>query len=549
MALIPSESLNFPDSFRAKVGWRLPKEAPAEPPPEPSLQWPDSNQEAIATPTPPEAAPSPTAQPAPVEPAGPQATAPAVTARPPEHVPSSSPAPPKSIAPAPVESNVPAPVNLIAPAAVAPVSKAVAPEPAAKAAPAEPAPGQAPNVGKPESDQPGLLPQASEQTVASAVPPLSVSGPAAQALIAQIFQMPPAADTKIEPVRPEPAPKEEMVSAKPDAVESKPAESVKNPPPNPSVAEVKSDHKPGFSLTSLPGDAPRHPSAATLVPLPKAVPAEPVKPPAPSNSEMPAQNNHILELIAAATQRGVLVNAPAAEPAPSVRQERVAPAAPVPVAPPKPAAPQAKIEPSVPDKLPTEQSPASTVPTIDTPTSQSGAAPKAPAKIRITPRKIKPRPAVTTPEPQPAAEAQPIHPAPEPKPEPQPIAHAPAGYGSMAERARPAWDLQPPGRAFEPWEARMPARKITAGRLDVPPEDFSGLFTPRDRRNRWIGFGLSEAAALTALILLLNFALTHKFPDPTVRLLVFILAFAAAAVALALPIAFMRNNPKRWEQR
>ena len=93
----------------------------------------------------------------------------------------------------------------------------------------------------------------------------------------------------------------------------------------------------------------------------------------------------------------------------------------------------------------------------------------------------------------------------------------------------------------------MPPRRITAGRLDQP-EDDAGLFTLRERRYRWIVFGLSEGAALTSLILLGQFALTHKFSDPTLKLLVFILAIAAAAISVALPIVFIRNNPTRWQR-
>ena len=92
----------------------------------------------------------------------------------------------------------------------------------------------------------------------------------------------------------------------------------------------------------------------------------------------------------------------------------------------------------------------------------------------------------------------------------------------------------------------MPPRKLAA-RLDWDPASV-GLFTQRERRNRWIGFGLSEAAALTSLILLGWFGVTHRFPDPTLKLLVFILLFAAAAIAITLPIVFIRNDPSRWQR-
>ena len=91
------------------------------------------------------------------------------------------------------------------------------------------------------------------------------------------------------------------------------------------------------------------------------------------------------------------------------------------------------------------------------------------------------------------------------------------------------------------------ARKITATRLDLTQSDLA-LFTARERRNRWIGFGLSELAALAALITLSWFGFTYRFPDLTLKLLVFILVFAAAAIAVVLPIVFVRNDPARWQR-
>jgi hypothetical protein len=93
----------------------------------------------------------------------------------------------------------------------------------------------------------------------------------------------------------------------------------------------------------------------------------------------------------------------------------------------------------------------------------------------------------------------------------------------------------------------MPARKPTAARLELNQSNL-GLFTEREQRNRWIGFGLSESVALTVLVLLTWFGFTHHFPDPTLKLLVFILLFVAAAFAVALPIVFIRNSPSRWQR-
>ena len=93
----------------------------------------------------------------------------------------------------------------------------------------------------------------------------------------------------------------------------------------------------------------------------------------------------------------------------------------------------------------------------------------------------------------------------------------------------------------------MPSPKPTALRLELNQSNL-GLFTERERRNRLIGFGLSEVVALTALILLGWFGFTSHFPDPTLKLLVFILLFVAAAITIALPIVFIRNSPSRWQR-
>ena len=62
----------------------------------------------------------------------------------------------------------------------------------------------------------------------------------------------------------------------------------------------------------------------------------------------------------------------------------------------------------------------------------------------------------------------------------------------------------------------------------------------------WDGALASIIAAIISLILLGYYGFTHHFPDPTLKLLVFILLFTAAAVAVGLPIAFLRNDPARW---
>jgi hypothetical protein len=94
----------------------------------------------------------------------------------------------------------------------------------------------------------------------------------------------------------------------------------------------------------------------------------------------------------------------------------------------------------------------------------------------------------------------------------------------------------------------MPGRGAPSPRLPVVNADLM-KFSARERRNRWIGFGSSEIAALTSVILLGHYEFTHHFPDPTLKLLIFILLLAAIAIAVALPIAFLRNDPARWERR
>ena len=85
--------------------------------------------------------------------------------------------------------------------------------------------------------------------------------------------------------------------------------------------------------------------------------------------------------------------------------------------------------------------------------------------------------------------------------------------------------------------------------LPASAESPSELFTARDVRNRWIRFGLGEFGAVAVFVLLLTYVLNHKFPDPTLKVLIFILMLAVGALAIALPIMFIRNHPSQWQRR
>jgi hypothetical protein len=218
-----------------------------------------------------------------------------------------------------------------------------------------------------------------------------------------------------------------------------------------------------------------------------------------------------------------------------------------------------------------------------------------PAKIRIVPRRIKPRPQpeiselatepidhgpnngaaakveptrVNVESPKPALAslkatvplAKPSTPSPKavtapakPVPTTGVKAAAPSAKPATAA-ARPApTSTKPVSPAPEPIqrsqliERREPptSQQLATMRREVINSDLL-IFSAKERRNRWIGFGVGEFAVVAILILLGHFEFTHHFPDPTLKLLVFILLFAAAAVAVALPIAFLRNDPARW---
>jgi len=450
---------------------------------------------------------------------------------------------------------------------------------------AEKSSAPSPITEEPADPQLELIPKAAEET-ASDTPALSVSGTAAQALIAQLFQTQPVAEAPAEPVSPAPdGPAEIAVpaagiseqkslfppveKANPPTTEA-PAESVR-PAPNAPVeigvpaaeiseqkplfppvekasapttetpvaaappAEKRTERKAEFSIRNLPSDVGSElpPAAKISRPAPRPI-SEPADIPKPLVVETPAQANHVFELIAAAVQRGAVVGGPVAEPGPPVTPlEAEAPA-------------REELPTSVPEE--SEHPSSATVEPSDMPPAV-----KTPAKIRITPRKIKPRAPIAVAEPPPSAPAVPETVAPPPDyampnfpPSSSMLSALAPALPLAAEPPKVAGEPRAPRPPVEPWQGRMPPRKIAASGFEA--ESDPGLFTAPERRNRWIGFGLSEAAALTSLILLGRFVLLHKFPDPTLKLLVFILFLAAAAIAVAIPIAFIRNNPTRWQR-
>ncbi|HJT82248.1 MAG TPA: hypothetical protein VJ719_13715 [Chthoniobacterales bacterium] len=550
MSLIPSESLNFPDSFRAKVGWRL-----------------DEIDE-------PQAPGSPAEGPAAIDQPFPQtfASPPAVAE---SNLPISSPA--FKPAPAPVFKQAPpAPVKM-SPEQPGGQQMELLPKTAIEPKPGEAAPGTA----EMNALLKHFLAVGAAPSIAPAQPNGKTMGPDEN--VATVSGVIPT----------------NVAVESPGNVVS-PNESVTG---EPGRADLRSDSLPPEpqKTPAIPGNPP-HSQQSIVAALESLAHTDVEAPIGSVDIQTPAQANHILELIAAAVQRGALVgetvpepsesipdppvmppsvaatpasNLPAKSPSPDSSFAIARPAASQPAEPPRAATPIVSVpSPVVPEPvsipepppavtkkvapirapLPTPASPAAEPISRPQPAAESAGAPnitpptKVPAKIRITPRKIKPR-----------AQVQPVEDAPLATPishdvpanvSPQPTANP------VVDRRRPEppveAETKPSPKPLEPAEKSMPrpelsARKIAAARLELAQSDLS-LFSARERRNRWIGFGLSEFAILTALILLGRYGFTHHFPDPTLKLLVFILILAAAAVAVALPIAFFRNDPKRWNR-
>lgn len=472
MSLIPSESLNFPDSFRANVGWRIVEE-------EDDVQALEALQQAMANggsapaPKPPEDLQAAEAHQ--VKPSQTLAdTAPATT------VSERTDDPERDLIsnPATIDSRPSETLTSMA------EMSALLSHFMSSAASREISPVS------PNGDAMRLSPETDAEAGNSVVEPHWPS-----------FSKPPQKMVASQ----EPAPSEESSTAhQPNALTSP---SVISPHQNLSPNDFKILPEPAGGLESA--------GPATTVVNPT-----------------PAEANHIFNLIAAAVQRGTLEGE-------SVPQT-------APLAPEPPAASQSPM-----DLVPTPTAPA--IPTPSAPVSlplstaeKTSGLTKTPAKIRITPRKnIKPHASTEsgteTPEEWPPdnEEIDPVLPEPIPAPWKPPLkAVAEKTAPIVRGQEEPLWSTE---------QVPMPARKVSPSRRGIDRPD-TLLFTARERRTRWIGFGLSEAATLASLILLGRYGFVHRFPDPTVKVLIFILILVAAAVAVALPIAFFRNDPARWRR-
>ena len=586
MSLIPSESLNFPDSFRANVGWRLDEIDDIEGlvvPPQTGVASPELFPTPIDSPKASEGSHSP--PPAPPTTASPSETptAFAATAEPLSENPSvdaddqqlelipkmtdeeRSPRSPAgtmemnallnyflaagaapAAAPAQPNGDIAIPAeNVATVAAVIPTNVAVEPsqdvippnevlttapidnEPSSFPARFEQiTPAATPNQPKPATESIVAALQSLSHTDAEApIGSVEIQTPAQANHILELIAAAVQRGALVGETIPEagiPIPEAPVTDAIPLSA-APPPELAPTPAATPEVAV-----KPAVAATP----------AVNIAPPPDAQPVsgfsiarEPVSP---RTDKTPRAPDPVFSIPSAVVSEPPSVS----EPAPPV-QKTPAPVC-VPVSRPVTPAVTVQAEPSSPEPSPAASS--SSVPSPAPSTASIAGAPKVPAKIRITPRKIKPRPQAQAAEEQVSS---------------TPVSHAEV---SPEVKARPVSErrpespvepeVKPAPKSLEALQSLMPqpelsARKIAAARLQLAQSDLF-RFDARERRNRWIGFGLSELAVLTALILLGRYGFTHHFPDPTIKILVFILIFAAAAVAIALPVAFFRNDPKRW---
>ena len=584
MALIPSESLNFPDSFRASVGWRVPQKSP-QPTPTARRTEPnrDKNGGSKTAQTPVDRTPS--AQPAASTVASPQSERPKDKAaefpKPPAEVKAKPESLKEEVKAEEFELELEEPKEELEaeelkleleepkgetqaeePQKVAQeqlVTKPAGPPKVASAPPVE---------TKPE--QPREVPELSPN-IAPAPVGATLHGTDAAALLSKIFFSPAAATDELEAIKSGKHSPESL--AEPSAADGE-AEQKSSPPPAPVSSQSAS--APNKVLTTE-GAKPVQPPRKEF-----SISAQPTSPFGEGltdegqsntvNIQTPAQTRQVLDLIAAAAARGVLKAEPASTPpvTPAPAAEKAAAEIPAPsttkanaevppttevldeIAP----GPERSVlnTPSVPTAPATATSQASAAP-VEKPQAKPAAAQtnsppsaaaattaavtgatsqpvaKTPAKIRIQPRKFKARPI-----PPPAAQTEFV------EMEGDQETNIPDSIAYAAVGPDPAKKEPPPKPAYREWaEQGMP----------LPPraEATGELFTPRDARNRWIRFGLGEAGALAVFVLLLSFLLNHKFPDPTLKLLISILMFAVGALAIALPVMFIRNHPSQWQRR
>lgn len=172
--------------------------------------------------------------------------------------------------------------------------------------------------------------------------------------------------------------------------------------------------------------------------------------------------------------------------------------------------------------------------------AESSAMAKTPAKIRIVPRKLKPRQPMPTDQSSVPAEATRLY-------DDEIVSNGSNENGNrrsgdpvLAETMASKKEV---GETIRPDIAprRIEKTRVVIARPELP------LYRNSESRGRWIRFGLAEIVAVVCFFALLNFGITHHFSDPTLTILVDILIFAAAVAMIAVPIAFVRNNPARWQ--
>jgi len=615
MALIPSESLNFPDNFRASVGWNVPEpidkktaDSLAEQvPPGTPFAEPQKPDEAPAevsgkSPDSPETIAEAAIAPGPDIDDGQMELIPKTPAETPSLTtdmdavlnyflaaggkPEISNEQPNEAANAPGETGA---ITLEGPAAgassdqetgnvVAPNEVSALPQTKVKSpanTPGQPPSAQQSIVAALESlahtDIEAPIGSVEIKTPAQANHVFELIAAAVQrgALVGQTVEDPPVAS----------------VNDSPPAATTPPVASAPAPPPPPVAAPSPATVASGFSIASTPlvksfvetdivtpsAPAVKPPATPNIVrPIPPVTeppvkqnvsgPAAPIVKTPPATSSVvkpisPVNEPSVKQDVVAPKVKPPLVTPPeSVRPREPIIEPKPAPVAAAPdlILDPAAAAIESKtlspVKPEGPKDLPPTVAESGSRTPVSSPESATQTAEKMPAKIRIQPRKnIKPRQAEPPSEPHPVAPtalADDLADIPQ-KPLTRFALEKKPG-SQVATESKSNSPLPAPAENMEP-RAELSARKIAAARLEqAPPDLFLG--SARERRNRWIGFGLSELAVVTALILLGRFGFTHHFPDPTLKVLVFILLFAAAAVAIALPIAFFRNDPRRWQR-
>ena len=166
--------------------------------------------------------------------------------------------------------------------------------------------------------------------------------------------------------------------------------------------------------------------------------------------------------------------------------------------------------------------------------------PKIPAKIRIAPRKKVHQGPVRAPtdprEPSPSLQPR----APEiSAQETEPV--APKLDLEPRETTDAASDLSPPSEPRAETAATRP-RRARPMPAHVP------FFPDHGRRARKLRFAMAEGIAIAGLIALALVPILRPASDRVILVLVAIVMAGLLALAIALPIIFLRNDPSRWSR-